>query len=350
MSIPTTQQAWVEERRGSPSESLRLRTDWPVPTTLGSGEVLVKVHACGLNPAGYKIMGFFPDFIRGRPIPSGMDLSGVIIDANDTEYSNGDQIYGFMSLGLCHDTKQGALSEYLRIPTTHFVLRPPTVTPLEAAGICMVSLTAYTALVELAQVEVGQTVFVYGASSGVGLAAVRIAKSLGAKVVASASGKNETLVRGVGADEFIDYTTRPIHETLLADPPSPKFNIIFESVGLSDPSLYTHSPTYLAPNGVFVSNGPFPKDTSVPELWNAVKTIVAVCTPRWLGGVPRRWILVTDIYSKAKLDATQALAAQGALNLPIDTVFDFKDVIDGYVKQMTKRARGKIVVRVESTA
>ncbi|KAG6907897.1 hypothetical protein DXG01_007004 [Tephrocybe rancida] len=313
--IPAIQRAWVEERRGSPSESLRLRADWPVPTALRSGEVLVKVQACGLNPAGYKIMGFFPDLLRGRPIPSGMDLAGVIIDSNDTEYSNGDEIYGFMTLGLCKSTKQGALSEYVRLPTTHFVLRPPAVTPIEAAGICMVSFTAYTALVELAQIEAGQTVFIYGASSGVGLAAIRIAKSLGAKVVASASGKNEALVRDVGADEFLDYTARPIHEALISHPPSPKFNVIFEAVGISDPALYTHSPAYLAPNGVFVSNGPFPKDTSTSELWNVVKTVVAI----------------------------------RSLNLPIDTVFDFKDVVEGYVKQMTKRARGKIVVRVDPT-
>ncbi|KAG6841464.1 hypothetical protein C0991_010889 [Blastosporella zonata] len=329
--------------------------------------VLVSPKTDEDGSSGYKIMGFFPDFLRGRPIPSGMDLSGVIVDSNDTEYSNGDQVYGFMSLGLCKTTKQGTLSEYVRLPTTHFVRRPPTVTPLEAAGIGTVALTAYTAIVELAQVEAEQTVFIYGASSSVGLAAIRIAKSLDAKVVASASGRNETLVRSVGADEFIDYTIQPIHEILITNPPSPKFSVIFDAVGLADPSLYTHSPAYLAPNGIFVSNGPFPKDASGPELWNLVRTIVAISTPQWLGGVPRRWTVVNDIYSKAKLDATQVLAAQGrhyvlvwvgikvdrtmsgSLNLPIDTVLDFKDVIEGYEKQMSKRARGKIVVRIDSS-
>ncbi|KAF8056086.1 hypothetical protein FPV67DRAFT_1533820 [Lyophyllum atratum] len=348
-AVSAIQQAWVEECRGTPEESLRLRTDWPVATALLPGEVLVKIQACGLNPAGYKLMGFFPDFLRGRPIPSGMDLSGVIVDSNNTEYENDDPIYGFMTLDLCKSTKQGALSQYVRLPTTHLVRRPPSVTALEAAGLGMVSLTAYTALVQLAQVEAGQTVFINGGSSGVGAAAIQIAKALGARVVASASGKNEAFVRAVGADEFIDYTTQPIHDYLSTNPPSPKFNIIFEAIGIADPSLYTYSPAYLAPNGVFVSNGPFPANMSASELWKFVKTLAAISTPWWLGGTPRRWTVVSDIYSKAKLDATQALVAQGSLNPPIDSVFKFKDVLVGYAKQMTKRATGKIVVKIDPT-
>ncbi|KAG5643800.1 hypothetical protein DXG03_009623 [Asterophora parasitica] len=335
--IPSTQKAWIEERRGSPAESLRLRTDWPVPTTLKPGEVLIKVQACGLNPAGYKIMGLFPNFLRGRPLPSGMDFSGVVVDANGTEYSN----------RLCKSTKQGTLSEYVRLPTSHIVPRPSTITPLAAAGLATVYLTAYTALVELAQVEAGQTVFVYGGSSGVGLAAIQTAKARGARVISSASGKNEAFVRGIGADEFIDYTKEPIHKHLLAHPPSPKFNVIFDAIGISDPSLYTSSSAYLAPNGVFVSSGPFPKDASAPELWNLAKTVAAISTPRWLGGTPRRWTVVTDLYSREKLEAVHALVAQGLLNPPIDSVFEFKDVVPGYERQMTKRATGKIIVKID---
>lgn len=346
-TIPTTQKAWVEECRGTPSKSLRLREDWPVPSTLQPGEVLVKVQACGLNPAGYKIMGAFPDFVLGRPIPSGMDLSGVIADANDSQYAKGDPVYGFLSLALCKSTTQGALCEYVRIPTTHIVPRPLVISPLSAAGLGMVVLTAYTALVELAHLEAGQSVFVYGGSSGVGIAAIQIAKARGARVVASASGKNEAFVRGVGADEFIDYTLQPIHEYLTSHPPNTPFDVIFEAIGIADSSLYTNSPAYLKPNGVFVSNGPFPSSASVAEIWKFAKTILAISTPRWLGGTPRRWTYVNNIYSQAKLEATQVYVAQGKLNPPIDTAFNFKEAIAGYERLMTKRATGKVVVKVD---
>lgn len=212
-------------------------------------------------------MRMFPNRIRGRALPPEMDLSGVIVDGNGTKYTNGDHVYGFITPGLMKARGQGALCQYVRLPTSHVVPRPPTVTPLEAAGISAVAITSYSALVDLAHLEAGQTVFVYGGSSGVGAAATLIAKAIGAKVVASASGKNEAFVKGLGADEFIDYTKEPVHEYLKANPPSPKFHAVVDAIGLVDPSLYTSSPAYLAPNGLFISSGPIPKDMSSREWW-----------------------------------------------------------------------------------
>ncbi|GLB43392.1 putative zinc-binding dehydrogenase [Lyophyllum shimeji] len=320
-----------------------------------------------MRVTGYKIMGFFPDWLRGHPVPSGMDLSGIIADSNGTEYANGDPIFGFMTRDLCKRTRQGALCQYVRLPTSHIVRRPPRVPPLQAAGLCMVSLTAYAALVELAHLEAGQersvSVFVYGGSSGVGIAAIQIAKALGARVTASASGPNEALVRGVGADEFIDYTARPVDTSLLSlysPPPSspspsskPKFDIIFDTIGLADPALYTHSAAYLAPDGVAMELREDDCGGVYAELGGRhTKAVDASHPPLCVGIEADRvvwWLVrvVSDIYSKAKLDAIQALVAQGSLNAPLDSVFEFRDVVRAYGRQMTKRARGKVVVKVE---
>lgn len=89
----------------------------------------------------------------------------------------------------------------MKLPASQLVIRPSTISPTEAAGISIVALTAYTALIPLAQLEAGQTIFINGGSSAVGAAAIQIAKEKGAKVVASASGSNEAFVKALGADE-----------------------------------------------------------------------------------------------------------------------------------------------------
>jgi len=201
--------------------------------------------------------------------------------------------------------KQGALSQYVRMPAEFLVVRPPNVSAVEAAGVTVASQTAYQALFEMGKLEAGQTVFINGGSSSVGAYAIQLAKARGIRVVASASGKNEEFVKSLGADEvcaihahdcnynltwsqFIDYTKEPLDQYLTANPPSPKYHVFFDAVALLDPSLYIHSPAYIAPGGVFLSNGPTPK-FSLGCIAQIVWTIHAAAFPTWLGGVPRRW-------------------------------------------------------------
>ena len=98
-------------------------------------------------------------------------------------------------------TRQGALAEYIRVPTDYFVLRPSNITPVQAAGITLAAMTSYQALIHVGKLESEQTILVNGGSSAVGAFAIQIAKAKGAHVVATASGKNEAFVRKMGADE-----------------------------------------------------------------------------------------------------------------------------------------------------
>jgi NADPH:quinone reductase-like Zn-dependent oxidoreductase len=198
-------------------------------------------------------------------------------------------------------TGQGALAQYVRVPVDHLVLRPPNITPIQAAGITLASLTAYQAVFDIAGLEAEQSICISGGSTAVGAFAIQLAKASGAKVTAIASAKNEDFVRGLGADEFIDYTKMDVPKYLVQRAPSPKFNIIFDTVGSVDSTLYTLSEAYLAPNGTFVTTGPLPQATSVSEIWKLLKTFSAVITPRWLGGTKRSYRYVEPYITLSSL-------------------------------------------------
>ena len=202
--------------------------DAPRPEA-SDGEVLVRVHAAGLNPPdlylrdGYRALPpeWQPD--ATFPLILGTDVSGVVSAVGDdvTGFSVGDEVYAMVRFP--DDLMQGssAYAEYVRVPASELALKPAGIDHTQAAAAPMSLLTAWQFLVELghdvanpfqpfphAPVPLdGKTVLVNGAGGGVGHLLVQIAKWRGARVIAVASGKHETLLRNLGADQFIDYTT-----------------------------------------------------------------------------------------------------------------------------------------------
>ncbi|WP_209347866.1 NADPH:quinone oxidoreductase family protein [Pontixanthobacter sp. CEM42] len=168
--------------------------DLPTPQRQ-SGEVLVRIRAASLN---------FPDLLMTRgeyqfkpepPFTSGMELSGEVIEADaDSAFSVGDRIMG--------GAKTGAMAEYASVPERNLRLAPEGLDYPQAAALGAAYTTAYTALVEQGALEAGQWVLVHGASGGVSLAAIDLAKSLGAKVIA-ATGSPEKMDR-IGALYALD--------------------------------------------------------------------------------------------------------------------------------------------------
>lgn len=162
-----------------------------------------------------------PSFLLSRPHVPEHDFSGVILDGHESGFTPGDSVYGCIPYGKFHflfylssrfscvpcygdvqlSTQQGSLSQYIRVPSNHLVKRPSNITPVEAAGITLAALTSYQAIHHIAKVEPQQTVFINGGSSATGAFAIQIAKAKGAKVVATASARNEQVVRELGADE-----------------------------------------------------------------------------------------------------------------------------------------------------
>jgi len=207
--------------------------DAPMPE-LNAGEVLVRVHAVGLNPPdwylrdGYKML---PEEWRPEvtfPVILGTDISGVVTAIADdvTDFAIGDAVYAMVRFpdGLAGGSK--AYAEYVSVPASELAIKPAGIDHAHAAGAPMSLLTAWQFLIDLGHTAPnplqatshqpvplkGKTVLVNGAAGGVGHFAVQIAKLKGAHVIAVASARHEALLRDLGADEFIDYTKTPPEE------------------------------------------------------------------------------------------------------------------------------------------
>ncbi|KDQ59443.1 hypothetical protein JAAARDRAFT_33007 [Jaapia argillacea MUCL 33604] len=348
-NIPGVQQAWRAVGRGTPSEALRFETNVPVPRELGEGEVLVKIHAASISQAGWKIMRWMPWIFIQRPYTPEFDFAGVVVDHNNTHFSVGDKVFGTDDNLPTSSLHQGTLAQYIRIPASKVLPLPSDTTPSQASGIPGSALTAYRGLFEVGGLEAGQSVFINGGSSSVGIFAIQLAKAKGCRVVASASGKNEELVRSLGADDFIDYTLAPLSQTLSSNPQYPKFNLILDAVGLVDPSLYTSCEAYLAPNGIFVSTGP------QPQVWGEVLTVFKLfwnvsMRPTWLGGVRRKWTFYSTGLKPEVLETITQLVSDGKVKPIVDSVYPFEDVVNAYEHLMTYRAGGKVIVMVDREA
>ena len=209
--------------------------DAPRPQ-LASGEVLVRIAAIGINPPDWYLrdgMKRLPP--EWRPTPSfpivlGTDVSGVIAAvAHDVDdFTVGDAVYSMVRFPEMGMEGAGAYAEFVSVPATQVALKPTGIDHVHAAGAPMSLLTAWQFLIDVGHdvpnpvqphrhVPVpldGKTVLVNGAGGGVGHFAVQLAKRQGARVIAVASGKNEALMRELGADEFIDYSKAAAEETV----------------------------------------------------------------------------------------------------------------------------------------
>jgi NADPH:quinone reductase-like Zn-dependent oxidoreductase len=220
--------------------------DVPIPE-VKAGEVLVRVHAIGLNPPdwylreGYRMLP--PEWQPKVSFPAvpGTDISGVVAAvADDVErFSAGDAVYSMVRFpnGLAGGSR--AYAEYVSVPASELARKPVGIDHVQAAGAPMSLLTAWQFLVDVGHSEpnplqpnrhepvplMGKTVLVNGAAGGVGHLAVQLAKWKGAHVIAVASGRHETLLRELGSDEFIDYT-RTSPESLARD-----IDLVIDAVG-----------------------------------------------------------------------------------------------------------------------
>jgi len=203
-----TMKAIVVHQYGGP-EVLKLE-DAPIPTPK-EDEMLVKVLAAGVNSFdGVMRSGKYAK-PNGTQLPwhPGYDIAGVVerVGAKVTKFKKGDAVSAMISI-----LKGGGYAEYALAKETDAALKPATISFVEAAGAPSVALTAWQAIVDKAKVQSGQMVLIHGASGGVGLFAIPIAKIRGAKVFATASTANQDFLKELGADVAIDYKTQKFED------------------------------------------------------------------------------------------------------------------------------------------
>jgi NADPH:quinone reductase-like Zn-dependent oxidoreductase len=187
-------------------------TEVPRPTPAAS-ELLVRVHAAGLNPVDFKTRAGALKIIRNYPLPivMGNELSGIVeaIGPEVTRFTKGDRVFARMDKDL-----MGAFAEYAVVNQNHVARMPVSLDFPSAAAVPLAALTALQALRDELHLNAGQRVFIPGGAGGVGTFAIQIAKQLGAYVATTASPRGEALVRRLGADLVIDYTRERFEEKL----------------------------------------------------------------------------------------------------------------------------------------
>ncbi len=177
--------------------------DVPIPEP-GPREVLVRIHAAGVNPADRQIRaGLRHRLEKPFALTLGVELSGIVerLGAEVTEFALGDEVYGMLS------SLAGGYAEYAVAAADGLGQKPKTLDHVQAAALPVAALTAWDALFEVGGLNAGQTVLIHAAAGGVGHIAVQLAKWRNAHVIGTASARNESFLRDLGVDAFIDYRT-----------------------------------------------------------------------------------------------------------------------------------------------
>jgi alcohol dehydrogenase len=309
---------------------------------LRDDEVLVEVHAAGVNLLDSKIRnGEFKLVLPYRlPLVLGHDVAGVVVrtGARVRRFKPGDEVYARPD-----DHRIGAFAEYLPVKEASLALKPANLTMVEAASLPLVALTAWQALVEVAQLQRGQKVFIQAGSGGVGTFAIQLAKHLGATVATTTSGANVGLVKGLGADIVIDYRTQDF-ETVLRD-----YDVVLHS---QDARTLAKSLRVLKRGGKLVSiSGPpdaeFARQLGAPGLLRFMFGLLSF-------GVRRKaralGIAYTFLFMRADGTALHDIAGlveRGAIRPVVDKVFPFESTNEAMTHVESGRAKGKVVVRIK---
>jgi NADPH:quinone reductase-like Zn-dependent oxidoreductase len=208
--MKATMKALVFNRYGKAGSTAFADLPRPVP---GPDDILVEVHAAGLNPIDTMIpKGTFKPILKFElPATLGSDLAGVVVEVGNrvTRFKPGDAVFASI-----FDLGSGALAEFAVVPESAAAHKPANLDFSEAASIPMVGLTSWQALKVRAKLKPGQKVFIPAGSGGIGTFAIQLAKHLGAKVGTTTSTSNVALVQGLGAEEVIDYKKQEFEDVL----------------------------------------------------------------------------------------------------------------------------------------
>ncbi len=289
--------------------------------TIKPDELLVKVHAAAVNPIDWKIRKGMLKIISGNKFPLilGFDLAGKVLEVGSqvTGFQVGDEIYG--SLGV----PGGAYAEIAAVPQKVAAVKPANISFEEAAALPVAALTALQSLRDKANIQPSQSVLINGASGGVGIFAVQIAKALGAEVTGVCSSKNLDFAKSLGADSLIDYTQQDFTKNQI------QYDIVFDAVGKQ---TFDNCKKVLKPNGIYI--------TTLPSLQN----IISIGLTSLFGSQKAKFILAQP--NTADLLYLNELIEAGKLRVVIDCTYPLQELAAAHIYSESERAKGKIVILV----
>ncbi|WP_066592762.1 NADP-dependent oxidoreductase [Sphingomonas pruni] len=314
--------------------------DMPEPVP-GQDDVLVEIHAAGLNPLDSKIRdGAFKAFIRYRPpFILGHDVAGIVvgIGSNVRRFKLGDEVYA-----RPRDGRIGTFAERIAIDQADVALKPRTIGMEEAASIPLVGLTAWQALVERAGLEKGQKVLIHAGSGGVGTVAIQLAKHLGATVATTTSTANMDLVKRLGADIVIDYRDQEFDKILSG------YDVVLNSL---DGATLRKSLEVIRPGGRLISiSGPpdpdFAREQGLNWLLRQVVRLLSLGIRRRATARGVRYSFLFMQANGNQLGQITALIDKGVIRPVVDRIFPFDATNDALAFVETGRVKGKVVVKL----
>lgn len=316
-------------------------TEVPRPT-LRPDEMLVEVHAAGLNPIDNMITtGMFKPVLKFQlPAVMGSDLAGVIVDVGGsvTRFKPGDEIFASI-----FDQGTGSLAEFAVVPQDLAARKPANLDFVQAASVPMVGLTSWQALKERADVQTGQRVFIPAGSGGIGTFAIQLAKHLGAYVGTTTSTANVALVKSLGADDVIDYKKQEFEQVLRG------YNVV---VGTIRGNALEKSIGILKPGGKIISLiGPLDAAfAQARKLSFVLELIFGLMSRKIIRMAAKKDVDYSFLFVRPdgeQLNEIGALLDAGHIHPVVDKVFPFDQAKQALEYLSQGRSKGKVVVRMQ---
>ncbi|NEY33355.1 zinc-binding dehydrogenase [Streptomyces sp. PRKS01-65] len=313
MSDVNTMRAISQDTLGGPEVLREVRLERPAPRP---NEVLVRVRAAGVNPTDWKHRangGFLgePPFVLGWDVAGTVEAVGIGVAA----FQPGDEVFGMLPYPFGH----GSHAEYVIAPARALAPKPAGIDHVQAGALPLVSLTAWQALVERADVRPGQRVLIHAAAGGVGHVAVQIAKARGAYVIGTASAGKHDFLRSIGVDEPVDYRQADFAETVR------DVDAVLDTIG-GDTAL--RSLRVLRPGGIVVSILPVGPEEFLREAERLGVRAVRMLVDADQGG----------------MRAIAGLVESGKLRATIAQTFPLSEAARAHAQGETGRTTGKLVL------
>lgn len=281
----------------------------------GPGAVLVDVHAASVNGADWKVRAGSYAPITDVPYIPGRDFSGVVsaLGRGVTDFRVGDAVFG-----VCDAGQEAAYAEKIAIKASIVATKPESLTHEQCAALALIGLTALSSIEDALQLKTGEKILIQGGAGGVASFAIQVAKHIGAHVVSTASAANLDYVRGLGADEVIDYNAQDFTKVVSG------CDAVFDTVG---GDVATRSFAVLKPGGraAFIASGgkapPSPRADCASLRPNAAR-------------------------DRAHLERIVDLVACGAVRVPEITLYQLSEAAAAHKVSEGRHFRGKLVFKV----
>ncbi len=288
--------------------------DVPDPVA-GPGEILVDIHAASINGADWKVRDGSYAPIKDFPYILGRDFSGTVAALGDgvTDFQVGDAVFGVCDVG-----QEGTYCEKIAMKASICAKKPDSMTHVEAATLALTGLTAIISVEDTLKLKSGETILVQGGAGGVASYAIQVARHIGAHVITTASAANHDYLRGLGADEVIDYNAQDFTEVVK------DVDAVFETVG---GDVATKSFAVLKPGGraAFIASG-----GKAPESPRADVQSLRPAVGR----------------SRAHLERIVAMHEAGAVRVPEITTYSLQQAQEAHRISEGRHLRGKLVFMV----